>query len=90
MTKGSRTAIALGAILAVVAGFFVSAPAQAAPRPILVWVDAAYKGAAEALFAKGYKKRAVKVKVHEMSTIVTDLQGIDPNKAPDIILVENE
>ena len=88
--RSSRWAIALGLIAALIAGLFVTAPAQAAPRPILVWVDAPYKAAAQELFANGYQNRAVKVRVKDMSTIVTDLQGIDPNKAPDIILIDND
>lgn len=77
-------------VAAVLASFLVTAPsAQAAVRPIVVWVDAPYKEAAELLFANGYKKREVKVRVREMSTIVTDLQSIDPEKAPDIILIDN-
>ena len=89
-SRNSRWAIALGLIAALIAGLFVTAPAQAAPRPILVWVDAPYKAAAQELFANGYQNRAVKVRVKDMSTIVTDLQGIDPNKAPDIILIDND
>lgn len=77
-------------VVAVLASFLITAPvAQAAARPIVVWVDAPYKEAAELLFANGYKKREVKVRVREMSTIVTDLQSIDPEKAPDIILIDN-
>lgn len=77
-------------VAAVLASFLITAPvAHAAARPIVVWVDAPYKEAAELLFAKGYKKREVKVRVREMSTIVTDLQNIDPEKAPDIILIDN-
>lgn len=84
--KGSIFAL----VAAVLASFLITAPvAQAAPRPILVWVDAPYKEAAQELFANGYKKRAVKVRVRDMSTIVTDLQSIDPEKAPDIILIDN-
>lgn len=89
-SRNSRWAIALGLIAALIAGLFVAAPAQAAPRAILVWVDAPYKAAAQELFANGYQNRAVKVRVKDMSTIVTDLQGIDPNKAPDIILIDND
>lgn len=88
--RSSRWVIALGMIAALIAGLFVAAPAQAAPRAILVWVDAPYKAAAQELFAKGYQNRAVKVRVKDMSTIVTDLQGIDPDKAPDIILIDND
>lgn len=88
--RSSRWVIALGLIAALIAGLFVAAPAQAAPRAILVWVDAPYKAAAQELFANGYRNRAVKVRVKDMSTIVTDLQGIDPNKAPDIILIDND
>lgn len=88
--RSSRWAIALGLIAALIAGLFVAAPAQAAPRAILVWVDAPYKAAAQELFAKGYQNRAVKVRVKDMSTIVTDLQGINPDKAPDIILIDND
>ena len=88
--RNSRWAIALGLIAALIAGLFVATPAQAAPRAILVWVDAPYKAAAQELFANGYQNRAVKVRVKDMSTIVNDLQGIDPNKAPDIILIDND
>lgn len=88
--KNSRWAIALGLITALIAGLFVAAPAQAAPRAILVWVDAPYKEAALELFAKGYQNRSIKVRVKDMSTIVTDLQNIDPEKAPDIILIDND
>jgi len=88
--QGTKVGGLFIAIAALLSTFLISAPAQAAPRAILVWVDAQYKDAAMALFAKGYKKRAVKVRAHDMSTIVTDLQSIDPNKAPDIILVEND
>ena len=88
--RRSRVGIAVALTAALVGGAFVSAPAQAAPRPILVWVDAPYKDAARDLFAKGYKNRAVTVRVRDMSTIVTDLQTIDPNKAPDILLIDND
>ena len=86
----SRWAVPLVLIAALIAGLFVSAPAQAAPRAIVVWVDAPYKDAASELFAKGYKNRSVKVQVKDMSTIVTDLQNINPEKAPDIILIDND
>ncbi len=75
---------------AVVAGSLLAAPAQAAPRAIVVWVDAQYKDAATALFAKGYKNRAITVTARDMSTITLDLQNVDPNKAPDIVLVDGE
>jgi arabinogalactan oligomer/maltooligosaccharide transport system substrate-binding protein len=86
----SRWAVPLVLIAALIAGLFVSAPAHAAPRAILVWVDAPYKDAASELFAKGYKNRSVTVQVKDMSTIVTDLQNINPEKAPDIILIDND
>lgn len=86
----SRWAVPLVLIAALIAGLFVSAPAHAAPRAILVWVDAPYKDAASELFAKGYKNRSVSVQVKDMSTIVTDLQNINPEKAPDIILIDND
>ena len=86
----SRWAVPLVLIAALIAGLFVSAPAQAAPRAIVVWVDAPYKDAASELFAKGYKNRSVKVQVKDMSTIVTDLQNVNPEKAPDIILIDND
>lgn len=88
--KSSRWVISLGLIAALIAGLFVAAPAQAAPRAILVWVDAPYKDAARELFADGYQNRAVKVRVKDMSTIVTDLQSINPERAPDIILIDND
>jgi len=95
LTKGftaSTIAAALTAALttAVIAGSLLAAPAQAAPRAILVWVDAQYKDAATALFANGYKNRAIDVKAHNMSTITADLQAIDPDKAPDIVLIGGE
>ena len=78
------------AVVALLASFLMWAPtAQAAPRPIIVWVDAPYKEAAQQLFAGGYKNREIKVRVRDMSTIVTELQSIDPEKAPDIILIDN-
>jgi arabinogalactan oligomer/maltooligosaccharide transport system substrate-binding protein len=86
----SRWAVPLVLIAALIAGLFVSAPAQAAPRAIVVWVDAPYKDAASELFAKGYKNRSVTVQVKDMSTIVTDLQNVNPEKAPDIILIDND
>lgn len=86
----SRWAVPLVLIAALIAGLFVSAPAHAAPRAIVVWVDAPYKDAASELFAKGYKNRSVTVQVKDMSTIVTDLQNINPEKAPDIILIDND
>lgn len=75
---------------AMVAGSLLAAPVQAAPRAIVVWVDAQYKDAATALFANGYKNRAITVTGRDMSTITLDLQNIDPNKAPDIVLVDGE
>ncbi len=65
--QGTKVGGLFIAIAALLSTFLISAPAQAAPRPILVWVDAQYKDAAMALFAKGYKKRAVKVRAHDMS-----------------------
>lgn len=92
LTKGfSVSAIAAAVVTgSLVAGSLLAAPAQAAPRAILVWVDAQYEEAATALFANGYKNRAINVKAHDMSTITLDLQNIDPNKAPDIVLVDGE
>lgn len=87
VTKGFAASM-IGA--AMVAGSLLAAPAQAAPRAILVWVDSQYVDAANALFANGYKNRAIDVKAHDMSTITLDLQKIDPNKAPDIVLVDGE
>jgi arabinogalactan oligomer/maltooligosaccharide transport system substrate-binding protein len=84
--KGCVPAIAA----AIIAGSLLAAPAQAAPRAIVVWVDAQYKDAATALFANGYKNRAITVTARDMSTIALDLQKIDPNRAPDIVLVDGE
>ena len=85
------TGLSVSAIVAtMVAGSLLAAPAQAAPRAIVVWVDPQYKEAATALFAKGYKKRAITVTASDMSTITLDLQNVDPNKAPDIVLVDGE
>jgi arabinogalactan oligomer/maltooligosaccharide transport system substrate-binding protein len=90
LRRRSKFAALVGVFIALIAGLLIASPSQAAPRPILVWVEPAYKEAARALFANGYKNRKVQVRVRELSTIVTDLQQIDPNKAPDIILIENE
>lgn len=95
LVKGlSATAVAPAIIAvllaALIAGPLLAAPAQAAPRAIVVWVDAQYKDAATALFANGYKKRAIDVKARDMSNITTDLQNIDPAKAPDIVLIDGE
>lgn len=84
--KGCVSAIAA----ALIAGSLLAAPAQAAPRAIVVWVDEQYKEAATALFANGYKNRAITVTARDMSTIALDLQKIDPNRAPDIVLVDGE
>jgi spermidine/putrescine-binding protein len=73
--KGWVSAIAA----ALIAGSLLAAPAQAAPRAIVVWVDAQYKDAATALFSNGYKNRAITVTARDMSTIALDLQKIDPN-----------
>jgi len=91
MTKGlSAAAIAVSITAALIGGSLLAAPAQGAPRAIVVWVDAQYKDAATALFANGYKKRAIDVKARDMSTITLDLANIDPGKAPDIVLVDGE
>ena len=85
LTKG-LSAITLAAAL--IAAPLLAAPAQAAPRAIVVWVSAEYQEAAQALFAKGYKKRAIDVQSHDMSTITADLQNADPANAPDIVLID--
>jgi len=91
MTKGlPAAAIAVSITAALIGGPLLAAPAQGAPRAIVVWVDAQYKDAATALFANGYKKRAIDVKARDMSTITLDLANIDPGKAPDIVLVDGE
>lgn len=91
MTKGlSAAAIAVSITAALIGGSLLAAPAQGAPRAIVVWVDAQYKDAATALFANGDKKRAIDVKARDMSTITLDLANIDPGKAPDIVLVDGE
>lgn len=92
LTKGfSASAIAATMVTgSLVAGSLLAAPAQAAPRAILVWVDPQFKDAATALFADGYKNRAITVTARDMSTITLDLQNIDPDKAPDIVLVDGE
>lgn len=77
-------------VAALIAGLILAPASVAAPRAIVVWVDKEYKEAAKALFADGYKKRDVKVRVRDMSTVVEQLQGIDPKKAPDIVLIEND
>ncbi len=87
LVKG-LSATAIAAVL--VAAPLLAAPAQAAPRAIVVWVDAQYKDAATALFAEGYEKRAIDVKVRDMSNITADLQNVDPAKAPDIVLINAE
>ena len=93
VTKAFSVAVitsAFSVFIALIAGSLLAAPAQAAPRAILVWVAPQYKDAATALFANGYKNRAIDVKARDMSTITLDLQNIDPNKAPDIVLVDGE
>lgn len=88
--RDSRCAIAVGLIAAVLGGLVAAQPASAAPRSILVWVDAPYQGAAEALFANGYENRSIKVVVKDLSTIGSELQDMNPRKAPDIILIDND
>ena len=75
-------------VATLIAAPLLAAPAQAAPRAIVVWVNAEYLEAAQALFAKGYKKRAIDVQSHDMSTITADLQNADPASAPDIVLID--
>lgn len=78
------TAVGLGASM------LISAPAaNAAPRPIIVWVDASMRPAAKAAFADGYKKRKVKVVAVEMNTLADQMLNGDPETAPDIVLIEN-
>ncbi len=82
---GAATALCVGA------GLLVSAPAaNAAPRPIVVWVDASMRPAAKAVFADGYKKRKIKVVSVDMNTLSDQLLNGDPETAPDIVLIENE
>lgn len=77
-------------VSALIAAPLLATPAQAAPGAIVVWVDAQFQDAAQALFAKGYKKRAIDVQSHDMSTITADLQNADPANAPDIVLIHGE
>ena len=85
LTKGLSSVTLVAALIAAP---MLATPAQAAPRAIVVWVSAEYQVAAQALFAKGYKKRAIDVRTHDMSTITADLQNADPANAPDIVLID--
>lgn len=86
-----RTArILLGALLALtVASVPTAIPAQAAKKPIVVWVDGSMRAATKELFAAGINGREVRVRARDMSTVAEQLRTIDPAKAPDIILIDN-
>jgi arabinogalactan oligomer / maltooligosaccharide transport system substrate-binding protein len=82
---GAVTALCVGAAM------LISAPAaNAAPRPIVVWVDSSMRPAAKAVFADGYKKRKIKVVSVDMNTLSDQLLNGDLETAPDIVLIENE
>jgi arabinogalactan oligomer / maltooligosaccharide transport system substrate-binding protein len=82
---GAVTALCVGAAM------LISAPAaNAAPRPIVVWVDSSMRPAARAVFADGYKKRQIKVVSVDMNTLSDQLLNGDLETAPDIVLIENE
>ncbi len=81
----AATAVCLGASM------LISAPAaNAAPRPIIVWVDASLRPAAKAALGDTYKKRKVRVVAVEMNTLADQMLNGDPETAPDIVLIENE
>jgi arabinogalactan oligomer/maltooligosaccharide transport system substrate-binding protein len=64
-------------------------PAQAAKKPVVVWVDSSMRAATKALFAAGINGREVRVRSRDMSTVTEQLRGVDPAEAPDIILIDN-
>lgn len=86
-----RTArILLGALLALtVASVPGALPAQAAKKPVVVWVDSSMRAATKALFADGINGREVRVRARDMSTVAELLRSVDPADAPDIILIDN-
>lgn len=86
-----RTArILLGALLVLALTSSLSAvPAQAAKKPIVVWVDENTRAATKALFAEGINGRAVRVKARDMSTLAEQLRTVSVEEAPDIVLIDN-
>jgi arabinogalactan oligomer/maltooligosaccharide transport system substrate-binding protein len=86
-----RTArVLLGALLALtVASVPGALPAQAAKKPVVVWVDSSMRAATKALFAAGINGREVRVRARDMSTVAEQLRSVDPADAPDIILIDN-
>jgi len=87
-----RTArILLGALLVLALTSSLGAvPAQAAKKPIVVWVDENTRAATKALFAEGINGRAVRVKARDMSTLAEQLRTVSVEEAPDIVLIDNE
>jgi len=84
------TRILLGALLALtVMAVPAAVPAQAAKKPIVVWVDGSMRAATKALFAAGINGREVRVRARDMSTVADQLRTIDLAQAPDIILIDN-
>lgn len=71
------------------AGMMATAPAQAAKRPIVVWVDASMRAATKALFAAGINGRVVRVKARDMSNLAEQLRTVNPAEGPDIVLIDN-
>jgi arabinogalactan oligomer/maltooligosaccharide transport system substrate-binding protein len=80
--------ILLGALLAlaVVGG---AQPANAAKKPVVVWVDSSMRAATKALFAAGINGREVRVRARDMTTVAEQLRSVAPADAPDIILIDN-
>lgn len=86
-----RTArVFLATLLVVTATSMVAtAPAQAAKRPIVVWVDASMRAATKALFTAGINGRVVRVKARDMSNLAEQLRTVNPAEGPDIVLIDN-
>lgn len=86
-----RTArVFLATLLVLTAASMVAtAPAQAAKKPIVVWVDASMRAATKALFAAGINGRSVRVKARDMSNLAEQLRTVNPAEGPDIVLIDN-
>lgn len=80
-TRGLVVAAATGVLLA---GMVAAPPAQAAGA-IVVWSDPAHAAALSQLTAAGYKGTPVTIVVKDPATVRSDLAGVAPADAPDVI-----
>ena len=87
--RASRLTAVLASLLLIALGIGVAQPAHAAPKTLVVWIDATRAPALQAATKNGYKGAKVVVVPKDVTAIKADLATVADAEAPDVIWADN-